>query len=91
LTTNPLDHIVKGVTDMIINSKSKIKKMIQKMKKRKDTGKTLTLKESKPHSNPSALINLEETKNLPNPIIAGTKREINKYKDIIHIKNLINK
>jgi len=91
LTTKPLDHIVNGVTDIIINSKSKIKKIIQKIKNRKETGNTLTLKESNPHSKPSALMNLEETKNLPKPIIVGTKTEINKYNLIIHIKNLINK
>ncbi len=62
---------------MIINSKSKIKKMIQKIKNRNDTGKTLTLKESKPHSNPSMLINLDLTIKLINPMIIGTKIEIN--------------
>ena len=66
-----------GVTDIIINSKSKIKKIIQKTKKRKETGKTLTLKESNPHSNLSALINLDLTKNLPIPITIGTNTEIN--------------
>ena len=91
LITNPLDHITKGVIDIIINSKSKIKKIIQKIKKRKETGKTLTLKESNPHSNPSIDINLEETKNLPNPIKTGTTIEINKYINKIHIKNLTNK
>jgi len=70
-TINPLTHITSGVTDMIINSKSKIKKIIQKIKKRNDTGNTLTLKESKPHSNLSALINFDLTKNLPTPIIIG--------------------
>jgi len=65
--------------------------MIQKIKNRKDTGKTLTLKESNPHSNLSALINFELTKNLPNPIAAGTKKEIIKYVSIIHIKILTNK
>jgi len=63
---------------MIINSKSKIRKIIQKTKKRKDTGKTLTLKESKPHSNLSVLINLDLTKNLPIPITTGITKEINK-------------
>jgi hypothetical protein len=77
-TINPLDHKTKGVTDMIINSKSKIKKIIQKIKKRKETGKTLTLKESNPHSNPSALINLDLTNILPKPIIAGTNKDNNK-------------
>jgi hypothetical protein len=91
LTINPLAHIIKGVTDMIINSKSKIRKIIQKIKKRKDTGKTLTLKESNPHSKPSVLINLELIIILANPMIAGTTKEINKYKLITHIKNLINK
>jgi hypothetical protein len=75
---NPLDHITKGVIDIIISSKSKIKKIIQKIKKRKDTGNTLTLKESNPHSNPSAFINLDLIKNLPKPIAAGTNKEINK-------------
>ena len=56
-TTKPLLHITNGVTDIIINSKSKIKKIIQKTKKRNETGKTLTLKESKPHSNLSLFIN----------------------------------
>jgi hypothetical protein len=51
---------------------------MQKIKNRKDTGKTLTLKESKPHSNLSALINLELTKNLPKAIRVGTIIEINK-------------
>jgi len=48
------------------------------MKNRRETGNTLTLKESNPHSKPSFLINLELTKNLPKAIIAGTKIEINK-------------
>jgi hypothetical protein len=91
LIINPFIHNTIGVTDIIISSKSKIKKMIQKMKKRKDTGNTLTLKESKPHSKLSALINLDLIKNLPIPIIKGTNKEINKYNNIIHIKNLINK
>lgn len=78
LTTNPLDHITIGVTDIIINSKSKIKKIIQKTKKRSETGKTLTLNESKPHSNLSDLINLALTKNLPIPITIGIITEINK-------------
>lgn len=73
---NPLDHKTKGVTDIIINSKSKIKKIIQKMKKRKDTGKTLTLNESNPHSNESALINLEAIIKLKIPIIKGTIKPI---------------
>lgn len=77
-TINPLDQTTNGVTDIMINSKSKIKKIIQKIKKRKETGKTLTLKESKPHSNLSLLINLEETNILPKPINAGTTIEINK-------------
>ncbi len=51
---------------------------MQKIKKRRDTGKTLTLKESKPHSKVSALINLDLTKKLIKPIILGTKTEINK-------------
>jgi hypothetical protein len=79
------------VTDIIINSKSKIKKIIQKIKNRNDTGKTLTLKESKPHSKLSALIILELTKNLTNPMIIGTKIEIKKYINITHINNPINK
>jgi len=84
-TINPLIHITSGVTDIIINSKSKIKKIIQKIKKRKDTGNTLTLKESKPHSNLSALINFDLIKNLPTPIIIGIRIEINTYTLIIHI------
>jgi len=91
LIINPLDHTTKGVTDIIINSKSKIKKIIQKIKNRKETGNTLTLKESKPHSNLSTLINLELISILAKPIIIGTNKEINKYKTIIHIKSLINK
>ena len=87
----PLAHITIGVIDIIINSKSKIKKIIQKIKNRKDTGNTLTLKESNPHSKVSALINFELIKNLIRPIIIGTKIEINKYIIIIHIKNLTNK
>ena len=88
---NPFIHNTKGVIDMIINSKSKIKKIIQKIKKRKDTGKTLTLKESNPHSKESVLINLDLIKKLPIPITAGTSKEINKYTNKIHINNLINK
>jgi len=78
LITNPLAHITIGVTDIIINSRSKIKKIIQKIKNRNETGKTLTLKESKPHSKVSALIIFELTKNLTSPIIIGTNIEINK-------------
>lgn len=77
-TIKPEDQIIIGVTDIIINSRSKIKKIIQKIKKRKETGKTLTLKESKPHSKLSALINFELTKNLPKLIIIGITKEINK-------------
>jgi len=85
LIIKPLDHITKGVTDIIINSKSKIRKIIQKIKKRRETGNTLTLKESKPHSKVSLLINLDLTKILPNPMIKGTNKAINKYNNIIHI------
>lgn len=74
--TKPLDHITKGVTDIIINSKSKIKKIIQKIKKRNDTGNTLTLKESNPHSKVSFLINFEAINILNIPIIKGTTKEI---------------
>ena len=77
-TIKPLDQITIGVTDIIINSKSKIKKMIQKIKKRNETGKILTLNESKPHSKPSELINLDLTKNLPKPMAIGIIIEINK-------------
>ena len=77
-TTNPLDQRTKGVTDIIINSKSKIKKIIQKIKKRKETGNTLTLKESNPHSKVSALINFEAIINLNKPMIIGTSKEIHK-------------
>jgi len=91
LITKPLDHITIGVTDIIINSKSKIKKIIQKIKNRKETGKTLTLKESNPHSNVSALISLDLTKNLANPMMTGTIIEIKKYINITHINTLINK
>jgi len=75
---NPLDHTINGVTDIMINSKSKIKKIIQNTKKRNETGKTLTLKESNPHSKVSDLINLELIKKLINPITKGTIIEINK-------------
>lgn len=77
-TIKPVDHKIIGVTDIIISSKSKIKKMIQKIKKRKDTGNTLTLKESNPHSKVSFLINLELTKNLNKPINKGILKEISK-------------
>jgi len=70
---------------MIINSKSKIKKIIQKIKKRKETGKTLTLNESNPHSNLSVLIILDLAKILATPIIKGTIKEINTYNNKIHI------
>lgn len=76
--TNPFHHITMGVIDIKINSKSKIKKIIQNTKKRNDTGKTLTLKESNPHSNASFLINLELINNLPIIIKPGTMKEINK-------------
>jgi hypothetical protein len=91
LIIKPLAHKTKGVTDIIINSKSKIKKIIQKTKNRKDTGNTLTLKESKPHSKESTLIILDLTIKLIRPIIIGTKHEIKKYINKIHIKTLINK
>jgi hypothetical protein len=91
LIIKPLAHKTIGVTDIIISSKSKIKKIIQKMKNRKETGNTLTLKESKPHSNVSALIIFELIKNLINPITKGTINEITKYNIIIHIKILTNK
>lgn len=80
-----------GVTDIKISSKSKIKKIIQKTKNRKETGKTLTLKESKPHSKVSFLMNLELIINLPSIIKPGTIKEINTYLNKIHINNLTNK
>jgi hypothetical protein len=91
LTIKPFIHITKGVIDIIINSRSRIRKIIQKIKKRRETGNTLTLKESNPHSNLSFLINLDLTIKLPNPITIGTIKEINKYTNKIHIKTLINK
>lgn len=71
-TIKPLDHKTIGVTDIIINSKSKIKKIIQNTKNRKETGNTLTLKESNPHSKLSLLINLALNIKLATPIILGT-------------------
>jgi len=91
LTIKPLDHKTIGVIDIIINSKSKIKKIIQKIKNRKDTGNTLTLKESNPHSKLSILINFILTKNLATPIIKGIIKEIITYIIKIHINNLISK
>lgn len=88
---NPFHHITIGVTDIKISSKSKIKKIIQKTKNRKETGKTLTLKESKPHSKVSFLINLELIINLPSIIKPGTIKEINTYLNKTHINNLTNK
>jgi len=76
LIIKPFNQRTNGLTDMIINSKSKIKKIIQKIKKRRDTGKTLTLKESKPHSNLSILIFFDLIKILPKPIKVGTTKEI---------------
>lgn len=61
---------------MIINSKSRIKKIIQKTKNRNETGKTLTLKESNPHSNPSTLMNFDLNIKLPTPITRGITMEI---------------
>jgi hypothetical protein len=87
----PFHHITIGVTDIIISSKSKIKKIMQKTKNRKETGNTLTLKESNPHSKASFLINLELISNLPRSINLGTIKEIITYLKIIHINNLINK
>jgi hypothetical protein len=78
LTTKPLDHKTKGATDIIINSKSKIRKIIQKIKKRKETGNTLTLNESNPHSKVSLLIILALIRNLKIPMTNGTTIEINK-------------
>jgi hypothetical protein len=78
LIINPFIHKTIGVTDIIINSKSKIKKIIQKIKNRKETGNTLTLKESNPHSNLSVLINFDLIKNLATPITIGTTKAINK-------------
>lgn len=83
--------MMNGVTDIIISSKSKIKKTIQKIKNRNETGNTLTLKESNPHSKLSDLINLELIIILITPIIIGTNREIKKYNLITHIKILTNK
>lgn len=76
---------------MIINSKSKIKKIIQKTKNRNDTGKTLTLKESKPHSKESVFINFELSSSLPTIISLGTTKEIKKYVNNNHINTLTNK
>ena len=62
----------------MINSKSKIKKIIQKTKKRKETGNTLTLKESNPHSKDSVFMNLLLSNKLPKIIKLGTNKEIKK-------------
>jgi len=78
LIIKPFIHNTIGVIDITINSKSKIKKIIQNIKKRNDTGNTLTLNESNPHSKESFLINFDLTNNLINPIINGIKIEINK-------------
>ena len=77
-TISPFHHRIIGVTDIIINSKSKIKKIIQNTKKRKETGKTLTLNESNPHSKDSAFINFDLNNNLPIIINVGTIKEIPK-------------
>lgn len=87
----PFNHITIGVTDIIISSKSRIKKIIQNTKNRRDTGKTLTLNESNPHSKDSVLINFDLRHNLPKIIKLGTIKEIKKYSSISHINNLINK
>lgn len=89
--TNPCHHITIGVTDIKISSKSKIKKIIQKTKNRKETGNTLTLKESKPHSKASILSGFVINKILPKPITLGTIILINTYITITHINTLINK
>ena len=78
LIIKPFHHNTIGVTDIRINSKSKIKKIIQKTKKRNETGKTLTLKESKPHSKDSVFINFLLNNNLPVIINLGTTKEIKK-------------
>jgi hypothetical protein len=78
-------HMTIGVIDIIINSKSKIKKIIQKIKKRNETGNTLTLNESKPHSNVSAFIDLLIRSKLKIPIILGTIKAINIYVKNNHI------
>ena len=88
---NPFIHKTIGVTDIIISSKSRIKKIIQKTKNRKETGNTLTLNESKPHSKDSLFINFDLKSNLPTIIKVGTTKEIKKYNSNNHINNLINK
>lgn len=85
LTMKPELHMTIGVMDIIINSKSKIKKIIQKIKKRNETGNTLTLNESKPHSNVSAFIDLLIRSKLKIPIILGTIKAINIYVKNNHI------
>ena len=91
LIIKPFHHNTIGTTDIKINSKSKIKKMIQNTKKRKETGKTLTLKESNPHSKDSVFINLLLRNKLPIIINLGTTKEIKTYNNNNHINNLINK
>lgn len=76
MNTNPCHHITIGVIDIIINSKSKIKKIIQKTKNRKETGKTLTLKESNPHSKESTFIDFVINITLPTNINNGTNLAI---------------
>ena len=78
LIVNPFIHMTMGVTDIIINSKSRIKKIIQKTKNRNETGNTLTLKESNPHSKESVFMNLDLKSNLPTIITIGTNKEIKK-------------
>lgn len=72
----PFHHKTMGVTDMMINSKSRIRKMIQKTKKRNETGNTLTLNESNPHSKDSVFMNLDLKTSLPAIINLGTSKEI---------------
>jgi hypothetical protein len=76
LTKKPVHHITIGVNDIMISSKSKTRKIIQKTKNRNDTGSTLTLNESNPHSNKSVCCALVESNQLINIIILGTIKEI---------------
>jgi len=81
----PIKYITKGDKETIISSKSKTKKIIQNIKNRKEIGKTLTLYESKPHSN-TPILNSKFFINLLNiSIKAGTKNDKTTYNTISHI------
>ncbi len=90
--TNKIPNDIKtGHIKTTTSSKSKIKKITQNIKKRRETGNTPTLEESNPHSKRSVTKIDFIANKLTINIKKGIKNLTNKLIIKTHIKTLINK